>query len=78
MGRTDSRRHTEQNRTKSSSGARAFTSRGRGDRPGAPPPSSAHPDPADQERANYQSAKVRTGIVSVNGQDVGVMHCRRP
>ncbi len=77
MGRMDRRHHTEQARTKSQSAARAGYSRGRSDRPGATP-SSAHPDPAEQEAANYQSAKVRTGIVSVNGQDVGVMHCRRP
>ena len=77
MSRMDRRHHVEPARTKSQSGARAVYSRGRSDRPTATP-SSAHPDPAEQEAANYQSEKVRTGIVSVNGQDVGVMHCRRP
>ena len=38
-------------------------------------PSSAYPDP-EQEPENPATAGVRTGIVSVNGQDVGVMHCR--
>jgi len=38
---------------------------------------SAHPDP-EQESESPKPPKVRTGIVSVNGQDVGVMHCRQP
>lgn len=42
----------------------------------APLPSSANPDQQDAESS--PSAKVRTGIVSVNGCDVGVMHCHRP
>jgi len=43
----------------------------------APLPSSAYPDP-EQDTDSLPSAKVRTGIVSVNGCDVGVMHCHRP
>ena len=42
-----------------------------------PSPSPAHPSP-EQPAENLHSAKVRTGIVSVNGCDVGIMHCRRP
>ena len=38
------------------------------------PPGSAHPDP-EQERDSSPQRKVRTGIVSVNGRDVGEMHC---
>jgi len=45
--------------------------------PSTPPlPSSAYPDP-EQEAGKPHSGKVRTGIVSVNGCDVGVMHCQR-
>lgn len=45
--------------------------------PSPPPsPSSAYPNP-EQEAGSSHSGKVRTGIVSVNGCDVGVMHCRR-
>lgn len=77
MGRMDTRRHVEQTGTKSGSRSEDIHSHGRGNRPSAPP-SSAHPEPAEQQAAGYQGAKVRTGIVSVNGQDVGVMHCRRP
>jgi hypothetical protein len=40
--------------------------------PNAARPVSAHSDP-EQEKA--PSSKVRTGIVSVNGQDVGEMRC---
>ena len=40
-------------------------------------PPSSHQDP-EQEIDTHRSTKVRTGIVSVNGQDVGVMHCLRP
>ncbi len=43
-------------------------------------PTSAHPDP-EQERERAPNSQVRTGIVSVNGQDVGEMRCtggRRP
>jgi len=40
-------------------------------------PSSGYPDP-EHEAENSYSSEVRTGIVSVNGCDVGVMHCRRP
>ena len=43
----------------------------------APLPSSACPNP-EQDTDSSPSAKVRTGIVSVNGCDVGVMHCHRP
>jgi hypothetical protein len=39
-------------------------------------PSSAHPGP-EEEAGVPQPTGVRTGIVSVNGRDVGVMHCRR-
>lgn len=39
-------------------------------------PSSAHPNP-EQVAEKSHSGKVRTGIVSVNGCDVGVMHCHR-
>ena len=46
-------------------------------RRGQAAPTSAHPDP-EQEIESPRPTKVRTGIVSVNGQDVGVMHCRRP
>jgi hypothetical protein len=46
--------------------------------PSSPPqPSLAHPDP-EQDTGGSPSAKARTGIVSVNGCDVGVMHCHRP
>lgn len=76
MGRMDTRRQAGQTRTKSETGA-SYT-RGRRNHPNAPSPSSSHPDPAEQEGASLPSAKVRTGIVSVNGQDVGVMHCHRP
>jgi len=45
--------------------------------PSTPPlPNAAYPDP-QQDSGSPPSAKVRTGIVSVNGCDVGVMHCRR-
>jgi hypothetical protein len=37
-------------------------------------PASTHPDP-QQESGRLPTGKVRTGIVSVNGQDVGQMHC---
>ena len=35
---------------------------------------SSHPDP-EQEKESLPAAKVRTGIVSVNGRDVGEMRC---
>ena len=38
---------------------------------------STHPDP-EQGNDSLSSPKVRTGIVSVNGRDIEVMHCRRP
>lgn len=37
-------------------------------------PSSSYPDP-EQEREIPSAGKGRTGIVSVNGRDVGEMHC---
>ena len=37
-------------------------------------PSYFYPDP-EQERENATKAKVRTGIVSVNGRDVEQMRC---
>lgn len=37
-------------------------------------PRSSHPDP-EQERGSLPPAKTRTGIVSVNGRDVGEMCC---
>ncbi len=37
-------------------------------------PASVRPDPA-QEAGSAPSPKIRTGIVSVNGRDVGEMHC---
>jgi hypothetical protein len=37
-------------------------------------PISTHTDP-EQERESSPQNKVRTGIVSVNGRDVGEMHC---
>lgn len=37
-------------------------------------PVSVHSDP-EQERENAPHPKVRTGIVSVNGHDVGEMRC---
>jgi len=40
----------------------------------AKPPVSAHADPK-QEHESSPRAKGRTGIVSVNGQDVGEMRC---
>ena len=40
----------------------------------ASPPVSAHVDP-EQERESSPDPKVRTGIVSVNGRDVGEMRC---
>ena len=76
MGSMEAHRQVESPGSKPQS--RASYSRGRKDRASVPPPSSAHPDPAEPEGANNQSAEVRTGIVSVNGQDVGIMHCRRP
>jgi hypothetical protein len=76
MGRMDTRRHVHSGRTKSRGGTGVHPG-GRTSRTSAPL-SSAHLDPAEQDVANYQSSKVRTGIVSVNGQDVGVMHCRQP
>lgn len=76
MGRIETRRQVESPGNKPQGRARAIHSREHNDRASEPPPSSAHPDPADQPDANFQSAKVRTGIVSVNGQDVGIMHCR--
>ena len=39
-------------------------------------PTSAHPDPEQESAAaDTPDPKVRTGIVSVNGQDVGEMRC---
>jgi hypothetical protein len=35
---------------------------------------SSHPDP-EQEKESLPAARVRTGIVSVNGRDVGEMRC---
>lgn len=40
----------------------------------APAQSSTYSDP-DQERENPPAAKGRTGIVSVNGRDIGEMRC---
>ena len=40
-------------------------------------PVSSHPDP-EQESDSPAPSKVRTGIVSVNGRDIEIMHCRRP
>ncbi len=43
-------------------------------------PVSSHADP-EQDRESPSNSKVRTGIVSVNGRDVGEMRCtggRRP
>jgi hypothetical protein len=43
-------------------------------------PTSSHADP-EQDRERPPNSKVRTGIVSVNGRDVGEMCCtggRRP
>jgi len=40
------------------------------------PPSSTHRE-AEHKPEGPRPAKVRTGIVSVNGRDVGVMHCQR-
>jgi len=40
----------------------------------ASPPVSAHADP-EQERESAPDPKTRTGIVSVNGRDVGEMRC---
>jgi len=37
-------------------------------------PVSAHADP-EQEQEGAASPKTRTGIVSINGQDVGQMRC---
>jgi hypothetical protein len=37
-------------------------------------PGSMYPDP-EQERENLPPGKVRTGIVSVNGHDIGEMRC---
>ena len=37
-------------------------------------PVSAHADP-EQEQERAASPKARTGIVSINGQDVGQMRC---
>lgn len=37
-------------------------------------PVSAHADP-EQDRESSPNSKVRTGIVSVNGRDVGEMRC---
>jgi hypothetical protein len=40
-----------------------------------PRTSSSHSSTANE---NHRPAKTRTGIVSVNGQDVGIIHCHRP
>ncbi len=37
-------------------------------------PGSMYPDP-EQERENPPASKSRTGIVSVNGRDIGEMRC---
>jgi len=56
---------------------RAEAARHRRGQLSSPASTSAHLDP-EQEGDTSRSTKVRTGIVSVNGQDVGIMHCRRP
>jgi len=73
MGLRTLRRETGSKAANAKHGAEAARHR-RGQTTG---PISSHPDP-EQESDIPAPSKVRTGIVSVNGQDVGVMHCRRP
>jgi len=71
-------RHAEATGKKGSKASHAKDGYGlRPDRSTKPLPTSAHPDP-EQGAENPPPANCRTGIVSVNGQDVGLMHCRRP
>jgi hypothetical protein len=71
------RHRAEPIKRKSSERRRNSGSRSNAKRSSSSLPISAHPDP-QQETDSAPAGKVRTGIVSVNGCDVGVMHCRRP
>jgi hypothetical protein len=81
MGLVDAVRHAEQQFTKS---ARRGAERAKAGveameagilRTLKPHHNSAVPTSAHPEQEPEPSAKVRTGIVSVNGQDVGKMRC---
>ena len=86
MGLMDSLRHAEQQAAKSARrGAEAARTRiqaaeasvlrrVKSKQQKLPQPASAHVDP-EQEREATPDPKVRTGIVSINGQDVGQMRC---
>ncbi len=88
MGLIDSLRHAEQQAAKSARRGADLAKAGmqaaeasvvrrvsRHRKTSAPrPPASAHVDP-EQERDIAPAPKVRTGIVSVNGEDVGKMRC---
>jgi hypothetical protein len=71
MGWNGGQRHAERHGKQVHGGKKAAGSRKRK----TAQPSSAYPDP-EQQPESSGPARVRTGIVSVNGQDVGVMHCR--
>jgi hypothetical protein len=87
MGLIDSLRHAEQQAVKSVRRGAKFAKqevqaaeasvlrRVKSRRTANPtPPVSSHADP-EQEREASPKPKARTGIVSVNGQDVGEMRC---
>jgi hypothetical protein len=88
MGWIDSFRHAEQQAAKSARSGAEFARKGiqaaeasvmrrvKAHRKpaNANPPVSAHADP-EQPAEPSSKAKARTGIVSVNGQDVGEMRC---
>jgi hypothetical protein len=86
MGLIDSFRHAEQQAAKSARSGAEFARKGiqaaeasvmrrvKAHRKPANAPVSAHADP-EQPAEPASNAKARTGIVSVNGQDVGEMRC---
>ncbi len=87
MGLIDSFRHAEQQAAKSARSGAQFARKGiqaaeasvmrrvkARRQPANSLPVSAHADP-EQPSEPAPAAKVRTGIVSVNGQDVGEMRC---
>ncbi len=87
MGLIDSFRHAEQQAAKSARSGAQFARKGiraaeasvmrrvkAHRQPANSLPVSAHADP-EQPGEPAPAAKVRTGIVSVNGQDVGEMRC---
>ncbi len=68
--------HADPSGRKSSERRRAAENRYNPKRRVSSPPSSAHPDPG-RETDSSPAGKGRTGIVSVNGRDVGVMRCQQ-